>query len=73
MLETTFYLLLAAAFLAGLMDAAVGGGGLLQIPALFGLLPAQTPVASLLGINKFSSFAGTVTAAAQFARRIRLP
>lgn len=73
MLETTFYLLLVAAFLAGLMDAAVGGGGLLQIPALFGLLPAQTPVASVLGINKFSSFAGTVTAAAQFARRIRLP
>lgn len=72
-MEPTLYLLLPAAFLAGLMDAAVGGGGLLQLPALFNLLPANTAVAPVLGTNKLASFAGTCTAAAQFARRIRLP
>ncbi len=55
------------------MDAAVGGGGLLQIPALFGILPSSTPIASVLGVNKFASFWGTFNAAAQFVRKIRLP
>ncbi|MCE6982739.1 sulfite exporter TauE/SafE family protein, partial [Pseudomonas frederiksbergensis] len=36
------------AFAAGLIDAAVGGGGLIQIPALFHVLPASPP-AALLG------------------------
>lgn len=65
--------LLLAGFAAGVMDAAVGGGGLLQIPALFGLLPAHTPVASVLGINKFASFMGTANAAVQFVRKTVLP
>ncbi len=66
-------LLLLTGFLAGLMDAAVGGGGLLQIPGLFGLLPAHTSVATVMGTNKFASCCGTFTAAAQFARRVTLP
>lgn len=65
--------LVMTGFAAGLMDAAVGGGGLLQIPALFGILPNNTPIASILGVNKFASFWGTFNAAAQFARKIRLP
>ncbi|MDO4433177.1 MAG: TSUP family transporter [Alysiella sp.] len=69
----SLFLLLLTGFAAGLMDAAVGGGGLLQIPALFGILPVQTPIASVLGINKTASFFGTLNAAAQFARKIRLP
>ncbi|MBH5329062.1 TSUP family transporter [Eikenella sp. S3360] len=72
-MDIPFLLLLAAGFLAGLMDAAVGGGGLLQLPALFGVLPAATPVPTVLGTNKLGSFAGTLTAAAHFARRIPLP
>ena len=36
--DSFFYLLLLTGFCAGLMDAAVGGGGLLQIP---GLRPLQ--------------------------------
>ena len=44
--DSFFYLLLLTGFCAGLMNAAVGGGGLLQIPGLFNLLPASTPVAS---------------------------
>lgn len=71
-MDTSFLLLLIAGFLAGLMDAAVGGGGLLQLPALFGLLP-NTPIATVFGINKFASFWGTAMAASQFARRIHLP
>ena len=38
------------AFAAGLIDAAVGGGGLIQIPALFNVLPTAQP-AALLGSN----------------------
>ena len=33
------------AFLAGFVDSVVGGGGLVQIPALLILLPHGTPVA----------------------------
>lgn len=71
-LDISFILLLFIGFLAGLMDSAVGGGGLLQIPALFSLLP-NTPIATVFGTNKFASCLGTATAATQFARRIKLP
>lgn len=45
--------LVVIAFTAGLVDAAVGGGGLVQLPGLFTVLPQQTP-AMLFGTNKFS-------------------
>jgi uncharacterized membrane protein YfcA len=32
-----------AALLAGFVDAVAGGGGLIQVPALFNALPAETP------------------------------
>ena len=54
--DSFFYFLLLTGFCAGLMDAAVGGGGLLQIPGLFNLLPNSTPVASVMGVNKFASW-----------------
>ncbi|WP_369796814.1 MULTISPECIES: sulfite exporter TauE/SafE family protein [Snodgrassella] len=65
--------LLIIGFSAGLMDAAVGGGGLLQIPGLFGALPAQTSVPVVLGVNKFASASGTLVAAVQYTRRIPVP
>ncbi len=65
-------LLCAAAFLAGLIDAVVGGGGLIQIPALFGVLPQALP-ATVFGTNKLASIFGTFTAALRYSRRIDIP
>ena len=43
-----------AAFAAGWVDAVVGGGGLIQLPALLIGLPDATPPATILGTNKIS-------------------
>ncbi len=59
--------LLAAAFVAGLVDAAVGGGGLVQLPSLFAALPTLPPP-TLLGTNKLASMTGTATATWRYAR-----
>lgn len=61
-----------AAFAAGLIDAVVGGGGLIQIPALFSAQP-QVPPATLFGTNKLASIFGTTGAALRYARRIAVP
>lgn len=67
------WLLLAGmAFVAGLVDAVVGGGGLIQIPALFTVLPRALP-AVLFGTNKLAAIFGTASAAVRYARRIRVP
>jgi uncharacterized membrane protein YfcA len=47
------------AFLAGLIDGMVGGGGLIQLPALLLLLPKEVPVPTALGTGKVASLAGT--------------
>lgn len=60
-----------AAFAAGLVDAVVGGGGLIQIPAMFSLLPREAP-ATILGTNKLAAIFGTGSAAASYARRVRV-
>lgn len=65
-------LLCTAAFAAGLIDAVVGGGGLIQIPALFSVLPQAQP-ATLFGTNKLASIFGTASAAVRYARRIDVP
>ncbi|WKU08437.1 TSUP family transporter [Micromonospora sp. HUAS LYJ1] len=53
------------------MDAVVGGGGLLLLPALLVAAPG-VPVATALGTNKLAAIAGTSTAAVTFARRTRV-
>ena len=59
-----------AGFVAGWVDAVVGGGGLVQLPALLLGLPGATP-AQVLATNKFGSVWGTGTAAVTYWRRVR--
>jgi uncharacterized membrane protein YfcA len=65
----TVLLLLVAAFAAGWVDAVVGGGGLLQLPALL-LVPGLSPVQAL-ATNKLGSIFGTTTSALTYYRRAR--
>lgn len=58
-----------ASFVAGLLDAIVGGGGLVLVPALFATYPTAAP-ATLLGTNKCAGIWGTSVAAAQYAKRV---
>ena len=64
--------LIFAAFFAGAIDAVVGGGGLIQIPALFAIHPGETP-ATLFGTNKCASVVGTANATWRYARRVSMP
>lgn len=66
----TLLLLVGAAFLAGWVDAVVGGGGLIQLPALLTGLPAETSTATVLGTNKVASAAGTAVSSATYLRRV---
>ena len=59
------------AFCAGAIDAAVGGGGLIQIPALMGALP-HYPTATVFGTNKLASICGTASAAFSYLRQVKI-
>ena len=59
------------AFFAGAIDAAVGGGGLIQIPAIMGAMPQLSP-ATVFGTNKLASICGTASAAYSFIRKVKL-
>lgn len=62
-------LLLTVALAAGWIDAVVGGGGLLLLPALLVGVP-NAPLATVLGTNKLASVFGTTSAALTYARKI---
>lgn len=64
-------LVTAAGALAGFVDAIVGGGGLVLLPALFAVYPTAAP-ATLLGTNKGSAVWGTGWATVQYARRVTM-
>ncbi len=61
--------MIVAGLLAGWVDAVVGGGGLIQLPALL-LVPGISPVQAL-ATNKMGSVFGTATSAVTYARRVR--
>jgi hypothetical protein len=65
------FLLALAALFAGFVDSIVGGGGLVQVPALFSFLPGTAP-ATLLGTNKFAGIWGTTVAARNYLRTVKL-
>lgn len=60
-----------ASLLAGFVDAIVGGGGLILLPALFATFPSAPP-ATLLGTNKSASVWGTAMATWQYSRRVQM-
>jgi uncharacterized membrane protein YfcA len=64
--------ILIAALGAGLIDSMVGGGGLIQVPALFAALP-HAPHAELLGTSKLAGIGGTTSAAFRYARNVQIP
>lgn len=65
----TIALLMAAAFVAGVIDAMAGGGGLITIPAM---LAAGIPPVSAIATNKLQSVCGTGGAVLAFARKGRI-
>ena len=67
---TTLLLLGLAGLTAGFVDAVVGGGGLVQLPALLVGLPNASPV-QVLATNKLSSICGTTASSATYYRRIK--
>jgi uncharacterized protein len=65
----TILLLGAAALAAGFVDAVVGGGGLIQLPALVVGLPGASPV-QVLATNKLGSVCGTSVSSLTYYRRV---
>ena len=63
-------LLALAGLAAGFVDAVVGGGGLIQLPALLLGLPNASPV-QLLATNKLAAICGTTVSSATYYRRVR--
>jgi uncharacterized protein len=65
----TFVMLALAGLLAGWVDAVVGGGGLIQLPALVVGLPGAAPV-QILATNKLGSVMGTSASSITYYRRV---
>ncbi len=70
--EMDVLFILSCAALAGYVDAIVGGGGLVLVPALFTTYPLA-PASTLLGNNKSVSLWGTLFASWNYSRHIDLP
>ncbi|MEY4753574.1 MAG: hypothetical protein RJA44_1249 [Pseudomonadota bacterium] len=68
---TELLIVTLASGLAGFVDAIVGGGGLILVPALFATYPGAPP-ATLFGTNKGAAIWGTAWATHQYARRVTM-
>ena len=64
----TIVLVVVGGFVAGWVDAVVGGGGLVQLPVLL-LVPGMAPVQAL-ATNKLAAIMGTSVSAVTFYRRV---
>lgn len=69
MTDQTILLLTLAGFVAGMVDAIAGGGGLVTVPAL---LAAGLPVGTVLATNKGQSVFGSFTSFSLFLRSGRI-
>ena len=70
-LDSQLMMLVLFVFCGGLIDAAVGGGGLVQVPALLHALP-QSSLATVFGTNKLAVLAGTAASALSYARKVNI-
>lgn len=66
----TLGLLALAGLFAGFVDAVVGGGGLVQLPALVVAFPGASPV-QILATNKLAGTCGTSVSSLTYYRRVR--
>ncbi len=66
----TMVLLAVLAFIAGFIDAVVGGGGLIQLPFLLINFP-KIPLPVIFGTNKIAALCGTAVSAVRYARQIK--
>lgn len=64
-----FLILALMALIAGFLDAVVGGGGLIQLPAFLITMP-QTPTLTIFGTNKIAALSGTSFAAWNYSKKI---
>ncbi len=71
-MNSTYIILCCVAFLAGFIDAIVGGGGLIQTPAGIILFPNE-PISRVIGSLKIPSFTGTFFAAKQYLKIVTIP
>lgn len=60
------------AFTAGFIDSVVGGGGLIQMPALLIFFPNMA-IPTLMGTNKFAAFSGTALATTRYLKETDVP
>lgn len=68
----TIFILIVVAFLAGFIDAIVGGGGLLQTPAGLMAFPNES-VARVIGSLKIPSFTGALISSRQYLKKSPIP
>ena len=66
----TYLLLALAGLFAGFVDAVVGGGWLVQLPALVVAFPGAAPV-QVLATNKLAGTCGTSVSSLTYYRRVR--
>lgn len=66
-----WFVITLASGLAGFVDAIVGGGGLVLLPALFATFATAAP-ATLMGTNKGAAIWGTAIASWQYSQRVQL-
>jgi uncharacterized protein len=62
----------ALAFLAGLIDSIIGGGGLILLPGIMITRPDMA-LATILGTNKFAAVCGTAIATWQYSKQVAIP
>lgn len=65
------FILCVASFVAGFVDAIVGGGGLIQTPVALIALP-NLSVASIIGTLKIPGFSGTSIATIQYLKKVKV-